>query len=528
MVSHTVSTTTPTAEDLIRANPLRENETRVIQETVALWPQGSVLGTATEHPKRGGPRPFGAVTVEMIWTWLPQLWEWQLRANLDPHRTMYWVMQPLDPACIVRQPYALPSVENNFRPAYFSCSDALVSGFNCILLDLDVGRDDSKLDGPQALSMLSRAAFHGSLPGPSLVALSGRGAYAIWFLRDEAGAVPANTEANHTRWRAILASLANVAEQLELQPDSQAMNKARLVKFPGTTTKAGAKVQYWAMVDPKTGKPPRYTFAELERQLGKPTPPAEIAEDDNRAIPAQVETVPDPIELPKQPRKVRLDRNGQAYGSYRHRAFMREIWHLATNRPGGIQEGIRHKTLFHYYRACRSYYACFWPGVSEASKYAREETYKLNALMSKPMTATEVEKAMVDSRKVAPQRTRVRGSTVAADLGVTAPEAELLALRTIVPKLYRDELTRRRVDSSKTRQGFYAKQREDIRETLAKHPSWTQTQVANQLGIRNPNNGSPYRQLVNTVMAEMRRSGELPSRKREIPAPEQTSLPGVG
>lgn len=522
MVSPAVSTPPKTTEDLFRSHPLRVDETRIIQETVAPWTNDSVLGTAIE--KNGRFQPFGAVTRREIFEWLPQVWEWQLRINLAP--TMYWIPQPLLPACIVRENYVLPSNENNFKPAYFDGSDNMVSGFNCVLLDLDVGRENSEFTGSQALEMIDRADAEGWIPTPSLVALSGRGAYVFWFLRDENGAVIPFSEANHTRWRAILAALANVAEALHLEPDPRAKNRARYVKLPGTFTARGDKVRYWMRLD-ETGRPPRYTFNQIEKEIGMPSPHADLNGD---APPAPaLAPVSDPTAPPKPPRKVQYDKNGKPYGSYRAAAYRREIWHLATNRRGGISEGYRHWTLLHYFRASIAYHACFYPGCHvEALRYARAETFNLNALFSKPMPDAEVEKAMRKPKKPS-TGCYARGATVARDLGVTAPEAEQLALKTIVPEDYRAELTQRRVDSSRTRQEFFAKQREDIRETLKKHPTWAQTptRVANQLGIRNPKDGSPYRQLVNMVVVEMRQAGELPKPKREDPA-EQPALPGIG
>ena len=331
------------------------------------------------------------------------------------------------------------------------------------------------------------------------MALSGRGAYAIWRLRDPSGGLPENTPTSLPRWRAILWKLIDIAKELELSPDPVATNTARWFKRPGTLdtqiadgqeTKSGNRVIYLPFLLDSQPAPPVYTFEELESELGLVSPPPGL-------------------EIPKSPPpgleiQRRREKTTKRDGSYVHAARAQEILALSNSR-GGLSEGCRHMALFYYFGSVRARYGCLYPGEGLAVAKARKAAADLNASFSPPLSEAEVESACKA------RRVRWTAATIARALDVTPPEAKALGLRAIAPAVVREHQDQAIRDGVLSRKVARAERAADIRELLIKYPGWSDLDVARDIG-------GIDRQLVSHYRAGLVAEGRLPAPTRKKPA----------
>jgi hypothetical protein len=184
--------------DLSETHPEKKDAVEIVRGLTKNHRPDQVVAFGSRRPGKNGtvaPRYLASVTAEQVWGWLPELWMYELEFA----RAAYWMLQPLRPE-VARTP---PTKANGFKVEYFPAKNENVDGLNCIPIDLDVGREGMPT-GPQALGLIAQAVQNGFLPPPSYVALSGRGAYAIWQLCNPGGGMPARTEENEGRWKSIL------------------------------------------------------------------------------------------------------------------------------------------------------------------------------------------------------------------------------------------------------------------------------------------------------------------------------------
>jgi hypothetical protein len=152
-------------------------------------------------------------------------------------------------------------------------------------------------DAFAAFGDVARLAFHGHIPQPSIITLSGRGIYLRWILKGapqnngqqelvgmdyfppvdeiEDGILRRN---NRHEWKKVLyAQVQNaIFDRLEyLGADGSARDMARVLRAPNSIHSVASqakgeevRVQYYAGVDPSTGLPFRYTLPELARWFG--------------------------------------------------------------------------------------------------------------------------------------------------------------------------------------------------------------------------------------------------------------------
>ena len=448
------------------------------------------------------PHYFAAATAGEFRSWLPELWRYELQVA----QASYWIMQPMHSS--VRR--ELPTASNEYKSAWYPATNDRVDGFNCLPIDLDVGRDGLPTAG-DAIKIMANAVLEGLIPAPSYMALSGRGAYAIWRLRLADGGLPPNNELNRTRWSAILYRLILITKALELSPDEIAKNPARWLKLPGTVdtqidsgreTKSGNRVMYLPfLLDSPDAKPAVYTFDELESELGMASPPT---------LPASVAPVARRVSAPLELR-ARPDPDGRN-GSYVHSARVNEIVALSNSR-GGMSEPHRHMSLFYFYGSLRAQYGCLYPGEGIAEQWARARTYELNASFNPPLAPAEVETAI--KRRNAGAKARWKASTVAAALGVAPSEAEALQLHSIAPKVVRDDREQRARDGVLDRKAAREEKAQAIRRLLLDHSGWSDLTVAQFYG-------GIDRQLVAYYRKGLIEEGLL--RKPRPPRPTQQKL----
>lgn len=413
-------------------------------------------------------RHLAAAPVGEMRKWIPALLDIELGIADGQPRTTYWIPHPMSPS-LRRE---LPTKENGYRSAWFSAKKHFVRGLNVVPLDLDVGRSGTATTA-DAMRILVWAWQTGSIPAPSWTVMSGRGAYALWRLRDPDGGIPRNTWENQIRWKQIQKRLFDITEELRLEPDANALNINRWLKSPGTkdvllvdgkNIKSGLQVVYspWLQA---SGKPPVYTFDELEEFLGierLPEPPVEPSLKEQRA-----------------PRSALAD--GDRNGSHPWRARAKEILDLSNYRRG-MREGFRHSTLFFYYGCVRSEFRCLNPGASprEAHEWARDATHRLNGSFMPPLPGAEVDRAI--KRNKGGPKTRWKAATLAQRLGVTIREAEELGLYAIAPVEVREK--RRQEEQEAKAQAATARKlsAHDTDQALLKNPHLGDLDIARLLG----------------------------------------------
>lgn len=436
----------------------KQNHEAMLQLTET-WPRDRVIAIGARRLSKKGsihPHYYAAVTAGEFWGWLPELWAYEMaRAE-----TLYWIFQPMKPH-LRREP---PTAANGFRPRYFEASDENVADFAAIPLDLDVGRPGRPTAG-EAIEEILAESLAGTIPTPTYLAYSGRGTYAIWQLRET---VP-NTPTNHSRWRAILLKLIARTRALELSPDRIAVNPSRWFKLPHTVdTNTNTRVAYLPIsIDHEPIA--KYTFDELEAALGMLVVPSIPATEKSTA----------PI-VRREHRTVHHERSDKRDGSYPHSLRAHEIA-LLSNARGGMREGVRKMALFYYFGAQRAAYSCKHPKSGEAHAWARMRTYELNATFSPPLKDAEVENAIERSATNKLLR-RWKAETLAAALDVSPAEAEALGLHAIAPPDTRERKAMQARKQVQTRHEARHQLADDIRALIAKHPKWSDLDIARELG----------------------------------------------
>lgn len=357
----------------------------------------------------------------------------------------------------------LPTEGNGFCPQWFPARSGSVAAFANVAIDLDVGRPNLPTSGA-AIGLMADAVQEGKIPAPTFMAHSGRGAYAIWQLREAVQ----NTDSNRVRWRAILLRLVSLTDKLGLAPDANALKQAQWLKVPGTLdTKTQNRVLYLPFMLNGTA-PTRYTLDELETALGLLPAPS---------VPAPTPSVP-ALESSQTVRRLK-PRGDKRHGGYVHTARITEIVALSNSR-GGMAEGVRHMTLFYYYASCRAEYACLHPGSGMAHAWAVARTVELNATFSPPLDAAEVMSAVKQS--AAGQLRRWQADTIARALQVAPSEADALGLHAIAPASVRKRKKEHDQVMAKSRHEARLQRADAIRALIAKYPKWSDLDIARELG----------------------------------------------
>ncbi|MBZ0253729.1 MAG: hypothetical protein K8I02_10355, partial [Candidatus Methylomirabilis sp.] len=129
----------------------------------------------------------------------------------------------------------------------------------------DVDCHAAGLDVHDALTWVRDAVRTEVIPEPSAVALSGRGLWLHWLLRENGGSPTRAWEENAVRYRAIQRALHR--RLLPIGADGCALDAARVMRIPGSlNSKAGLRVQ--VRTNPNGDGPPSYSMEELRGRLG--------------------------------------------------------------------------------------------------------------------------------------------------------------------------------------------------------------------------------------------------------------------
>jgi len=286
-----------------------------------------------------------------------------------------------------------------------------------------------------------------------MIAYSGRGAYALWLLKDEhSDYAPAVDAQTCHLWRLNLDALLILLE--DLNADTKATRLAQWVKAPGTMdTKTNNRVVYipfFVGQDDGSVKVPRYTLKQLAHALGVCTLDAPVVDRDDQGRVVNL--------LPRStysPRSTRTRDGSPTRADSVWIARCRDLEALAQYR-GRIPEGSRYQWCCFYGWAMLQLYQLRHPW-GMARTMAWDQLRRFNAsLCSPPLPTDTLGKVLLVDHGIP----RPRVQSVVKALGITVDEANALRLTTLVPEQVRDsrEQERRPLAQAKreSRQGIEA------------------------------------------------------------------------
>jgi hypothetical protein len=331
------------------------------------------------------------------------------------------------------------------RPRYFNGRTGNVAELVAIFADLDVGKphDDGHppISAVDAILEVQRLAYNGAIPFPSMLALSGTGAYALWCLKsDRRDKPPKCTTENVHLWQQASREIHRILDQAILYPDPKALARlTQVMKAPDTIdTRTGNKVVFTVMniPDPITGKASAaiYSLHDLIERLDLPSVDAPSR---RRAIAASIPAMPTGEGVPSRryalaPAKNPSPKDGgtsKAQAPWRRR--YQDIETVAQAR-GGFRKGTRHHACLHYYGAAWAYYKIKHP-PKEAHRLACVALADFNRRWcNPPRLPVKIERIMRGTHL------RAKYYTVMKDLKITDDEARRLALKQLMPKADRD------------------------------------------------------------------------------------------
>lgn len=397
------------------------------------------IALGTRRKSRGKPEPFphyfSALKVREMQNVLPGILEFH-QEQIETHGTLYLMPNTLTAEALKHHPDAYSEAITEGRELYYQAKNKFVYELNAIWLDLDVGRgpEDSPehISAGQAIGAMYDRAESGEIPWPSFMAKSGRGVYAFWLLQESerSSRPPLVKDAEH-QWSLTVQSL--LQQTQDLKSDSNAVRKANWVKAPDTIdTNTGNRVRYFYSREPGHPLVQIYTIPFLMNFLGlysaQSAPELEAATEPQEltplpALPPRPDATPRTTTTPTQKR----ERRGNPGGPYKSR--FKDIEKLAVHR-GGIQEGLRHITLLHYFSATRAFYRSSKYEYPQAWKEAYQNALKFNQAYCKPaLENQEVKKCCSGHR---PPR-EAKSTTIVSALNITEAEALELGLIALQP-----------------------------------------------------------------------------------------------
>lgn len=172
-----------------------------------------------------------------------------------------------------------------------SRKEANLRYLNACFADIDCGRPfdpdpNKRIPATLAVAIVLQLAERGDIPYPSMLALSGRGLYSFWLLRDEKDPTKPPRSFNATRVAFYKAVNRGLHERLAglLPVDRPAHDAARVLRTPGSiNSKSGETVNYTALLVRNSRNPSgTYTLGELADAVGVPY--LTLEDEDRKAI----------------------------------------------------------------------------------------------------------------------------------------------------------------------------------------------------------------------------------------------------
>jgi len=292
---------------------------------------GGYIAIGSRRPGRGKPEPFPhyltVLPVKEHQQFLPGI------LSCRPDETKYICPNTFDRSALRHSPDNYIRTLEDEKPRFFEARNPHVRELSAVVIDLDIYKMAEPLDPREALLVVLGRALFGQVPLPTLLAMSGRGVYVWYLLRDEtSNHPPLVDETSKHLWWLALNELLN--RTVDLNSDQNAKRPAQWFKCPGTIdTTSGNEIVY---LTPGIGTPqnlPVYTLPDLISQL-------KITSVDATAQLAHSTS------FPRREPRPKTARSGVAANPYWSRC--RDIELLAVHR-NGIVEGYRHTTLLHYF-----------------------------------------------------------------------------------------------------------------------------------------------------------------------------------
>lgn len=476
---------------------------------------GRFIALGTRRANKEGaiaPRYFTVLPIRERQAFLPFL-------DILPDQTKYIGVNTLRRSALKRgkkgfsEEDYLRSIEDG-TPRYFRGKAHLVAELVAIFADLDVGKphDDGHppITGADAVAEVVRLALSGIVPYPSMLALSGTGAYALWCLKGRrSDHPPEHTTENAHLWRLAGNELHRTLEQALLYPDPRARAKSQWMKAPGTIdTNTGNTVVFMPFYtpDPESGRSaiPLYSLHDLTDRLDivsvdAPGRRQEIA----ASLPPMIVGAGIPSRgyaLPKAKAPSAKD-GGKSKAQAPWRARVRDLELVAQDR-GGFKPGVRHFACLHYYGAAWAFYRPKHPSML-AHRQACEALLKFNRKWCRPpLPAPEIDRMMRGGHL------RRKYFNVMSDLEITAEESRRLALRQLVPTEDRQE--RERVRAERSRQ--LREVRDRVRQLIVE-------------GATNAEIRAALPEVEPSQLCRMRQRLTGISPRKRKPHPSQTPLP---
>jgi len=377
----------------------------------------SVIATGWINPNSPGadnrkPSPLSPVPVHAMEEWLPEIFNWQVT------QTQYMIPNTLQPGAVTGKERG--TIAGQARLQWFRAKGYQVRELCAIVLDLDVWEDRVAApwhNNPQeALLDAMRMWFNDKLPAPAMAALSGRGAYLVFLLRDElTGTPPEATRDNIAAWNLIAAEIAHRTYHL----GADGTHPVHWYKRPGTVDmRTGNDVKYMLFGTSSAGMVQRHSLSEMQAALG-----VYHHHIDTRA---RITSRP-PARPGRQRRRVKRGKGAEVW-----RCRVEEIERLNQHRHGFRESSpSREKAIWLYYHCLRAQLFAEYPKDKrqDASIAAYEGAFQFAQTFQPPMSQDEISNA-VDYPM---ERTKFWAYSLAAVLGVTEQEATALDLQTILP-----------------------------------------------------------------------------------------------
>lgn len=230
-----------------------------------------------------------------------------------------------------------------------------VRELTAVYLDLDIYNNG--LSVQEALKIIDEAVDSGLFPLPTLTNYSGQGLQLQWKLERHA---PGKNKAVQSLWSRVMKGLFNVANELGLAPDENAMDMVRVLRFVGTkNSKTGNEAEVLEY-NPEA----LYSLTEFAEQGFAPFPKKQKKTSGGKSS--------------KGRKKVK-------YLLTEHSLYVNRIADIETIIKDRGKKGIDHKnreiTLFIYR---------YFNTVVHGDDVALEKTLELNAQLHNPLSEKEV------------------------------------------------------------------------------------------------------------------------------------------
>jgi hypothetical protein len=367
--------------------------------------------------------------------------------NYQPGETQFFCPNPIQLTSKWIKKRWLP--QTGGEPSYFPVKRHCVAQVRCLIVDLDVGRAETEhegMSGETAIAALLVARDSWGLPLPSLVASSGRGAYALWLLHPLDILSPPDVDPNAKAWEQAERQLIERLKNLSVDPGAKCIvhwfkrpGTVDTLKVEGLETKSGNVVTWFSLV-PNLADVPVYDLHDIvERTKPEPKPGAPRVRVTRKADGSVTYT---PIfETTPTWAPTYSAAKGDPHPSRGAQPAIRRVRELKQLNEvrGGIREGMRNPFLYLLAVAVSEIVCRRREGLAAAETEAMREAFEENAKLRPPLRPKEVEaivRALIAQRRKGAMP-RTSNDRAVRDLKVTLEEVASLGLVSLAPNTVR-------------------------------------------------------------------------------------------